>query len=121
MFPGNAKWLIEDDPEHITCWCCKGTGTQVAWPTQFKRNKGDVQPAAIYKQLLASDPKKYSPYSLCIEVAGPDLSVWHERGRMGWFGCDTPHLSKEGGRSDVVDARAGVPDDAAVVVVDCHI
>jgi hypothetical protein len=121
VFPANAKWLIEDDPEHITCWCCKGTGTQVAWPTQFGRNKGDVQPAAIYKQLMARDPKKYIPYAVCVEVAGPDLSQWHERGRMGWFGCDTPHQSKDGWRSDVADLFASVPDDAAVVVVDCHI
>jgi hypothetical protein len=121
LFPDIAKFLIDGNNDHIICWVCQGTGTKVAWPTQFKPKKRDVQPVGVYKQLLAKDPENLTPYAVCIEKPGDEISVWYESGKMGWWGLDKPHQSKDGWRSDVQDLFKNIPDDRCVVVVDCHI
>lgn len=110
---------VGSDHDSIECWVCKGTGTQVAWPTGYSKHKGDVQPITLLKSLLiANDSDKYISFGLCLE-SDEEESTWLENGEMGWWAC----ISNENvdWPEDFKKMIFSIPDNRAVVVVDCHI
>lgn len=46
---------------------------------------------------------------------------WISQGDMGWFGFSTDHVSEEDWRAKVKEFIDGLPADALLTVVDCHI
>lgn len=48
-------------------------------------------------------------------------SIWHERGSMGWFGMVSDEKDEGEWNRQFNELLDGLPDDALLTVVDCHI
>lgn len=47
--------------------------------------------------------------------------TWYQRGRMGWFGCVSDNIGEDEWNGQLEELWNKIPDDAVLVVVDCHI
>lgn len=108
---------IEDDT--IECWVCHGTGTTVAWPSQYAKHKGDVQTIARLKALMDEPDanNKYIPFAVCVEL-NDGTSEWLDAGYTDRMRVST--CVNAGWADDFRHALSQIQDDRAVVVVDCH-
>lgn len=74
----------------------------------------DVLPTPTVLSIIEKDPSKV-PYSLVT----PD-GIWHQQGRMGWFGMSEDEVSDSDWEQEVKSYLAANPD-TITVVCDLHI
>ena len=99
--------MRREDPEY-KCNGCQGTGKRVKWPTGWKEYDGDILPVSML-------PRDFVPYALVT----PD-GEWHERAKMGWWGCSSSMMRPEEWKGKAAGILAAHTACWAVAC-DCHI
>jgi hypothetical protein len=93
---------------NFTCNGCAGKGERLKWPSLWRKFEGDIMP-------VSQVPKDFVPFAL-VEPNG----LWHEKGKMGWFGMVTNRKDDDKWEAIVRDLLTK-HNDCIAVVVDCHI
>lgn len=110
----NAHPIYPVKPDAKGCNACGGTGMSRKFNRHYTEVDSDVMPTACV-------PRTTETFALIT----PD-GAWHERARMGWFGCERKDEFGDDGHTredwkarwaELMDAHAGT----LAVLVDCHV
>lgn len=105
----------------VDCFWCNGDGWRVDGAKLEKFWEKDSQNITTVDYVIEArasrEPGKWD-YS-CFSILTPD-GTWHERGRMGWFGCVSDEKDRELWEN-AVSERLEENRGKSLVIVDVHI